>query len=142
MTTDLELYIKFQKFADENPKGSWALAVFEGSPEGGEYSWCNDCVAAKGDLRQFLSEYKGHVKVVQFKVGTKEEWEGRDGEPSPFKGGFPHLVDLPSAVLFHGRMDVARMIAPRREDLEFLARRAEIYEKQVKSGSWHPPLVK
>lgn len=142
LPSDSDLYAKFETSISEGPANAWTLAVFEGSPEGSEYSWCNDCVAARGDLRSFLADYRGPVKVVQFKVGTKKEWEGRDGGTSPFKANFPHLVDLPSAVLFHGRLDVARMIAPRKADLEFLARRADSYEDQVKDGSWHPPLVK
>lgn len=137
-----ELYAKFERSVKETPDARWVLAVFEGSPAGSEYSWCNDCVAAKGDLRSFLSEYRGRVKVVQFKVGTKDEWEGRSDGPSPFKANFPHLADLPSAVLFHGRLDVARVIAPRKDDLDYLSKRAEAYERQIKEGSWHPPKSK
>jgi hypothetical protein len=131
------LYSKFKQTI-ANGDG-WVLAIFEGSPEGSNYSWCTDCVAASGDVRRFLEEYNGPVKVVQFKVGTKEEWEGRDGGPSPFKAGFPHLSDLPSAVLFHGRLDVARMIAPRKDDLDYLSKRAMVYEGQIKDSSWSPP---
>lgn len=119
-------------------KESWTLAIFEGSPTEDAYSWCSDCVAASGDLRIFLSEYRGQVKVIQFKVGSKKEWERRDA-PSPFKAKFPHLVDLPTAILFHGRLDVARTIAPRKDDLLYLSQRADVLETQIKDGSWNPP---
>ena len=139
MASDDELYSKFEKTIVRGDGSSWVLAIFEGSPQGDSYSWCTDCVAASGDVRRFLEEYRGPVKVVQFKVGTKKEWEGQDGGPSPFKAGFPHLSDLPSAVLFHGRVDVARMIAPRKEDLAFLSGRALVYEGQIQDSSWNPP---
>jgi hypothetical protein len=90
-------------------------------------------------LRSFLSEYRGPVKVIQFKVGSKKEWEGGVDVPSPFKANFPHLVDLPTAILFHGRLDVARTIAPRKDDLLYLSRRADVLETQIKDGSWNPP---
>jgi uncharacterized protein DUF953 len=137
--TDDELYSKFQQTIVRDSGDGWVLAVFEGSPEGDTYSWCTDCVAASGGVRSFLEEYKGPVKVVQFKVGTKDEWEGRAGGPSPFKAGFPHLSDLPTAVLFHGKLDVARMIAPRKDDLSYLSERALLYESQIKDSSWSPP---
>jgi Eukaryotic protein of unknown function (DUF953) len=137
--TDDELYSKFEQTIVRGDGDDWVLAIFEGSPEGDAYSWCADCVAASGDVRRFLEEYKGPVKVIQFKVGRKDEWEGRDGGPSPFKAGFPHLSDLPSAVLFHGRLDVARMIAPRKDDLVYLSKRAVAYEEQIKDASWSPP---
>jgi hypothetical protein len=134
-----ELYSKFEDAIQGNGDDSWLLVVFEGSPEGGAYSWCSDCVAASGDLANFLSEYRGPVKVVQFKVGTEEEWEGANRIRSPFKAGFPYLSDLPTAVLFHGRQDVARTIAPRRVDLLYLSKRAEVLQGQILDGSWKPP---
>jgi Eukaryotic protein of unknown function (DUF953) len=138
-TTDEDLYAKFEDSVARVGKGDWVLAIFEGSPEGDSYSWCNDCVSARGDVREFLEEYGGPVKVVQFKVGTKAEWEGRDSEESPFKARFPHLSDLPTAVLFRGGLDVARLIAPRKDDLVFLSERAKTFEGQIKNLSWHPP---
>ena len=120
-------------------KGIWTLALFEGSPRARAYSWCPDCVAASEDVRSFLTTYKGRVKLVQFKVGSKEEWEGRNHRPNPFKERFPHLSDLPTAILFRGKLDVARVAIPKKHDLAYLCGRAEIYDEQVRDGAWHPP---
>ena len=137
--TDESLYAKFEDSIAGWKGDSWTLAVFEGSPEGDKYSWCDDCVAASGDLRNFLSEHRGKTKVLQFKVGRKDEWEGRDGGPSPFKAKLPHLSDLPTVVLFRGGLEVARMIQPRKDDYTYLSRRVEKYEQQILDGSWKPP---
>lgn len=134
-----ELYGRFEKTVMEMGEETWMLGVFEGSPTASAYSWCSDCVAASEDLRRFLRDYKGKVKVMQFKVGNKREWEGPDGGQNPFRVRFPHLSDLPTAVLFRGGVDVARVIQPRKDDLKFLARRARVFEEQIRSGSWHVP---
>ena len=86
-----------------------------------------------------MSEYHGFVKVITFKVGSKKEWKGASNGPNPFKTKFPHLVDLPTAILFHGKLDVARTIAPRKGDLLYLSGRAGALEAQIKDGSWNPP---
>jgi hypothetical protein len=111
--------------------------VFEGSPCEDADSWCPDCVSAYGDLKGFSESYKGSVKLIRFKVGTKDEWEGKR-ELNPFRGKFPFLSDLPTAILFRGKLDVARIIAPRKQDLFYLCERAEIYEDQIRTNSWHP----
>jgi uncharacterized protein DUF953 len=134
-----ELYRKFVDVVITKGGESWILGVFEGSPTGTAYSWCSDCVAASGDLRSFLADYRGPVKVVQFKVGTKDEWEGPEGPHNPFKSKFPFLSDLPTAVLFRGRIDAARLAQPRKDDLAFLVGRVSVYEKQIEDGSWRPP---
>jgi hypothetical protein len=133
------LYAKFQDGIRQMKDGNWVLAVFEGSPARGAYSWCSDCVAASEDIRGFMLEYRGIVKLVQFKVGSEKEWKGSSDGRSPFKVKFPHLVDLPTAILFRGKLDVARTIAPRKDDLLYLSRRAESLEAQIKDGSWNPP---
>lgn len=137
--TQEKLYAKFEDAIRQMKDDKWVLAVFEGSPTGGAYSWCSDCVAASADLRSFISEYRGFVKVIQFKVGSKKEWGGGSDVPSPFKARFPHLVDLPTAILFHGKLDVARTLAPRKDDLLYLTKRADALETQIKDGSWNPP---
>ena len=137
--TQERLYAKFEDAVRQTMDGNWVLAIFEGSPSGEEYSWCSDCVAASEDLRSFMAESRGFVKVIQFKVGSKKEWEGTSDSPSPFKIKFPHLVDLPTAILFHGKLDVARTIAPRKDDLLYLSKRADALEAQIKDGSWNPP---
>lgn len=139
LVTSEELYRKFESFIVRGKSDAWVLAVFEGSPSGDQYSWCSDCVAASGDLRGFLTEYRGPVKVFQFKVGSEDEWEGENGRENPFKGRFPYLSDLPTAVLFHGRQDVARTIAPRKDDLSYLSRRAEVLGGMIRDGTWKPP---
>jgi hypothetical protein len=118
---------------------TWVLAVFEGSPTDKTYSWCPDCIPAADELRNFSASYQGAVKLLQFKVGTKEEWEGNNQVFNPFRVKFPFLSDLPTAVLFRGRLDVARIIAPRTQDLLYLCERTRTYEEQVKNNSWHPP---
>lgn len=133
------LYAKFLEALANNKPGDWILAVFEGSPAKGVYSWCSDCVAASRDLSSFLAEHTGDVKVSQFKVGTKDEWEENVIGPSPFRVKFPFLSDLPTAILFYGKLDVARFIAPRKEDLLYLSDRATTYENQQADGSWDPP---
>ena len=134
-----DLYAKFLEALANNKPGDWILAVFEGSPSEGSYSWCSDCVAASRDLSSFLREYSGDVRVSQFKVGTKDEWEDDVVGPSPFRAKFPFLSDLPTAILFNGKLDVARFIAPRKEDLLYLSKRATTYENQKVNGSWNPP---
>src|SRR2546422_11382847 len=69
------LYAKFLQALANSKSSDWILAVFEGSPSEGMYSWCSDCVAASRDLSSFLEEYTGDVKVDQFKVRTKNECE-------------------------------------------------------------------
>jgi hypothetical protein len=49
------------------------------------------------------------------------------------------LSDLPTAILFFGRIDVIRIIAPQEEDLKAMIARISIYEKQIRNGDWHPP---
>jgi hypothetical protein len=137
--THEDLYAKFLEALANNKPGDWILAVFEGSPAKGTYSWCSDCVAASRDLSSFLAEYTGDVKVSQFKIGTKDEWEENVIGPSPFRVKFPFLSDLPTAILFYGKLDVARFIAPRKEDLLYLSNRATNYENQKANGSWSPP---
>ncbi len=132
-------YRKFESAIKSQRRGSWVLGVFEGSPRSAAYSWCSDCVAARDDVRSFFTDYKGGVKLVQFRVGSREEWEGKNHRANPFRARFPFLSDLPTAILFYGRLDVARVIAPRKDDLQHLCRRASIYEKQIENGSWHPP---
>ncbi len=133
-----QLYEQFERTLQKSRIGDWLLAVFEGSPSDGAYSWCDDCVAASGDLRTFAASYVGPVKLLQFKVGTKEEWEGGNRSPNAFKSKFPFLSDIPTAILFNGHIDVARFIAPRKQDLEYLCGRAVRYEEQAKSNVWHP----
>jgi uncharacterized protein DUF953 len=134
-----QLYSKFDKALGTQDGSPWVLAIFEGSPQGPKYSWCSDCIAASGQVRDFLDGYRGMVKVVQFKVGSKLEWEGAGGDLNPFKAKFPHLSDLPTAILFYGRQDVARTIAPKKDDLLYLSHRADELESQIKDGSWLPP---
>jgi len=137
--TQESLYAKFEDAIRHIKDENWVVAVFEGSPTGREYSWCSDCVAASEDIRGFMSEYHGMVKVIQFKVGSEKEWKGISDSRSPFKVKFPHLVDLPTAILFRGKLDVARTIAPRKDDLLYLSKRAEALEAQIRDGSWNPP---
>jgi hypothetical protein len=134
-----QLYRKFESALLNQEEGAWTLAVFEGSPQNGAYSWCSDCIAVKEDLRSFIAGYKGGVKVAQFKVGLKEEWEGENPWVNPFKTKIPFLSDLPTAVLFYGGLDVARVSIPRLSDLKFLSERAEAYAEQIKNKSWSPP---
>ena len=139
LITQERLYAKFEEAVRQMRDRDWLLAMFEGSPTEEGYSWCSDCVAASEDLRSFMADHRGFVKVVQFKVGSKKEWKGGSDGSSPFKIKFPHLVDLPTAILFHGKLDVARTIAPRKDDLLYLSRRAESLEAQIKDRSWIPP---
>jgi hypothetical protein len=136
--TAQDLYLKFEEATRKWGGEQWVLAVFEGSPSATASSWCSDCVAAGDDLRSFLAGYKGRVRTVQFKVGTEQEWNGRDGS-NPFKVRFPFLSDLPTAVLFYGRLDVARVVALTKNDLSYLSDRADVFEQQKQDGSWKPP---
>jgi hypothetical protein len=114
---------------------SWTLVLFEGSPEKGLYSWCPDCNVALIHLRNFREKNR-NAKLLNFKVGSRKEWES---DENPFRKDFPNLEDLPTLVLFFGRMDMMRIVAPREADFEFVASRARIYEEQIKSGDWNPP---
>ncbi len=134
-----QLYRKFESAVLNKRDGAWTLAVFEGSPQNGEYSWCPDCVAVREDLMSFIAGYKGGVKVHQFKVGLKEEWEEGSQGGNPFKTKRPFLSDLPTAVLFYGGLDVARVSIPRMQDLQFLCQRAEAYVEQINDKAWSPP---
>ncbi len=134
------LYKDFNDSLSRFETGRWAIAIFEGSPCEGQYSWCPDCNFAYDDMRRFAARYKGPVKMFHFKVGLKEEWESMENH-NPFRAKFPFLSDLPTAILFYGMTDVARVIAVREQDLEFLSERSRIYEKQIESGKWKPPTL-
>jgi len=140
MTQD-DLYEQFQSTLGSSFKaGSWHLAIFEGSPIEGLYSWCPDCIVALPHIKKF-EEYnnkENRVKLVKFKVGLREEWESTERK-SPFKQNFPHLQDLPTAVLFYGKLDVFRIIAPREQDLEYALKRTKVYEEQIASKDWSVP---
>jgi hypothetical protein len=135
-----QLHGEFRKALLNFKKGSWVLAVFEGSPTYDAYSWCPDCIPAANEMRSFSASYSGPVKLIQFKVGTKEEWEGEDQDPNPFRAKFPFVTDLPTVILFYGNVDVGRISAPRRQDLLYLCERTIAYEEQMKNHSWHPPV--
>jgi hypothetical protein len=115
----------------------WHLIMFEGSPADGSYSWCPDCVYALPHVKKFIAAYGGPVEFLQFKVGSREEWENE--KTNPFKTSFPYLTDLPTAILFRGQIDTMRVIAVEQDDLLYLCERSLEYEKQIKSGAWSPP---
>ena len=138
--TAKDLYRQFQDSLLSFRPGLWTLAVFEGSPTDGLYSWCPDCVVASAHLRTFRENVLSpNAMLLNFKVGSRKEWESKQGL-NPFKKNFPFLSDIPMAVLFFGRLDVMRVIAPRVSDLRFMLKRARIYEEQVRSKYWHPPV--
>ena len=116
---------------------AWHLVLFEGSPADGAYSWCTDCVYALPEVKKFKASYGGPVEFLQFKVGSKEEWE--NAKTNPFKTSFPFLTDLPTAMLFRGRIDTMRVIAVEQRDLLYLSERSLEFEKQIQSGAWSPP---
>jgi hypothetical protein len=119
---------------------SWNLAIFEGSPENGLYSWCPDCVVASSHIAKFESLQKSSkgkkARLYKFHVGSRNEWKSNE---NPFRKEFPHLSDLPTAILLRGGIDVLRMIAPREADLEMMVSRIGIYEEQIERGEWHVP---
>ncbi|HZW58446.1 MAG TPA: thioredoxin domain-containing protein [Nitrososphaerales archaeon] len=143
--TSEDLYKQFQESLQSFKPGSWTLALFEGSPAGGLYSWCPDCVVASTHIRKIEAEENGNhlssrsARLLKFKVGSKREWESKR-ILNPFKANFPHLSDVPTAILFFGRLDVLRIIAPREADLRYMLGRTIVYEDQVKSKDWHPPV--
>jgi hypothetical protein len=122
---------------------SWNLAIFEGSPENGLYSWCPDCVVASTHIAKFESLQKSRkgrkARLCKFHVGSRSEWKS---EKNPFRKEFPHLTDLPTAILLYGRIDVLRIIAPREPDLEMMISRIPTFEEQIEKGEWHPPIRK
>jgi hypothetical protein len=136
-----DLYDQFQDSLKTFHSDSWRILVFEGSPAGGLYSWCPDCVVMSTYLKKFESSNPNSkkVKILKFKVGSRREWESK-GKLNPFKTRFPYLSDVPTAILFFGKLDVMRTIAPRDSDFQYMLERARIYEQQVKSGDWHPPV--
>jgi Thioredoxin domain-containing protein 17-like, thioredoxin domain len=136
-----DLYRQFQNSVSSFARDSWHLTVFEGSPEDGLYSWCPDCVVASTHIRHF-EEYskESKVKLLKFKVGSKDEWESKTSDKNPFKQSFPLLQDVPTAILFLGKLDVCRVIAPQESDLIYMCQRIGLYEEQIESGQWHVPL--
>jgi Eukaryotic protein of unknown function (DUF953) len=136
-----DLYQVFIKTWKKLARKIWSLAIFEGSPENGEYSWCPDCVVARSHISNFESKQKrgmSAARFLKFHVGNRKEWESRK-QVNPFRGKFPYLSDLPTAILFYGRTDVLRVIAPQESDLDAMISRIRLYEKQIKNGDWHPP---
>jgi len=132
-----EIFVnKLTSFRDD----SWHLVLFEGSPTANSYSWCPDCVFALDDVKKFKASYGGPVEFLQFKVGSKEEWDNI--EINSFKKNFPYLTDLPTAILFRGQIDAMRVIAVEQKDLLYLCERSLEYEKQIQSGAWSPPKKK
>ncbi len=136
-----DLYREFQKSLSSFDPNSWHLTIFEGSPEGKLYSWCPDCVVASTHIRHF-EEYskESKVKLLKFKVGSKDEWESKVSVKNPFKQSFPYLSDIPTAILFLGKLDVSRMIAPQESDLIYMCKRIDLYKGQIEAGQWHVPL--
>ncbi|MGI0079169.1 MAG: thioredoxin domain-containing protein [Nitrososphaerales archaeon] len=131
-----DLYRVFKEKLSKFEEREWNLVLFEGSPTDNSYSWCPDCVFALDHIRKFKASYGGPVSFLQFKVGSRGEWEsGRN----PFKRDFPFLSDLPTAVLLRGKIDAARVIAPEQGDLLYLCERTVAYERQIKMGAWNPP---
>jgi hypothetical protein len=133
-----DLYQIFIKTWKEFRPKAWSLAIFEGSPENGLYSWCPDCVVASSYITRFESSLKkkqnNTVRFLKFHVGSRKEWKSKN----PFRAGFPHLSDLPTAILFFERRDVFRIIAPQEQDLRGMIRRIRVYEEQIKNDDWHP----
>jgi hypothetical protein len=130
-----EFLSQLSNFGDDK----WYLVLFEGSPTEDAYSWCSDCVYASEGVKSFKSSYGGPVKLLQFKVGSREEWKSPD---NPFKASFPYLTDLPTAMLFRGQVDTMRAIGIQQRDLEYLCERSLEYENQIRSGAWSPPKLK
>lgn len=120
-------------------ENEWHLILFEGSPTENAYSWCSDCVFAQEGVKKFKSTYGGPVNFLQFKVGSREEWTSPE---NPFKSKFPHLTDLPSAILFRGQVDTMRAIAVEQRDLLYMCERSLEYENQIRVGAWSPPKIK
>jgi hypothetical protein len=133
-----DLYKEFRKSLTSFKERNWNLAIFEGSPAEGLYSWCPDCIVASAHIRRF-EEYQDQIQLLKFKVGTRKEWESRS-KLNPFRINFPFVSDVPTAILFMGKLDVCRIIAPREEDLEFMCARAKIFQEQITAGDWNPPL--
>jgi hypothetical protein len=122
------------------PNHSWTIAIFEGSPIKGLYSWCPDCIVASTHIRLF-EKHQDRIRLVKFQVGTRKEWEDKT-YLNPFKTKFPYLSDVPTAILFMRTLDVYRIVAPQESDLEVMCDRTKIYEKQIRLGEWHPLLRK
>ena len=137
LTAD-DLYKQFRKSLTSFEEEGWNLAIFEGSPAEGLYSWCPDCIVASAHFKHF-EEYQDQIRLLKFKVGTRKEWESKT-RLNPFRTNFPYLSDVPTAILFRGKLDTCRIIAPREADLEFMSARVKAYEEQIHSGDWHPPL--
>jgi hypothetical protein len=138
--TQPQLYEIFENKLSSFREGSWHLILFEGSATANSYSWCSDCVFALDEVKKFMASYGGPVEFLQFKVGSKEEWD--NAETNPFKKSFPYLTDLPTAILFRGQIDTMRVIAVEQKDLLYLCVRSLEYEKQIQSGAWNPPKKK
>jgi hypothetical protein len=136
--TSADLYAQFKDSIEHFENGSWRIAIFEGSPEEGLYSWCPDCVVALPHIQSF-ERFAPKAKLMRFKVGSKDEWEASSGN-NPFRFNFPYVSDVPTAILFMGKLDVYRVTAPREQDLRAMFERTKIYEDQIRSGDWHPPL--
>jgi hypothetical protein len=140
LTAD-DLFQQFQDSLSSFAPNTWYLAIFEGSPAEGLYSWCPDCVVASTHISHFEEEFKrSNVKLLKFKVGSKEEWESKSAQKNPFKQNFPYLSDVPTVILFLSRLDVCRVIAPQESDLNYLCKRIDAYVEQIESGQWHVPL--
>ena len=133
-----DLHSQFENEIQSFEQKSWHIAIFEGSPSGNLYSWCPDCVVASTHVSNF-EKYQDKVKLLKFKVGARREWESKT-KLNPFKDKFPHLSDVPTAILFMGKLEVLRVVAPQESDLRYMCERVELYKRQIKEGKWHPPL--
>ena len=138
--TQQELYDLFLEKLSKFREDQWHLVLFEGSPTDNAYSWCSDCIFALDHVKKFKASYGGPVEFLQFKVGSKAEWDNVGS--NPFKTSFPYLTDLPTAMLFRGLIDTMRLIAVEQNDLLYLCERSFVYEKQIQSGAWSPPKKK
>jgi hypothetical protein len=139
--TSQGLYSQFVDFHKNFKPGTWTIAMFEGSPANGLYSWCPDCIVASTHVRRFEERKLGSqdIKLQNFRVGSRIEWESKS-KLNPFRIRFPFLSDVPTAILFFGKLDVIRIIAPQEIDLVQMMKRTRVYENQIKSQHWRPPL--
>jgi hypothetical protein len=135
----LQLYKQFEDTTETGFSGrAWTIAIFEGSPSEGLYSWCPDCIVASAHIERF-EKYQSDMNLLKFKVGTRKEWESKQ-VLNPFKTKYPYLSDVPTAILFLNKLDVFRVVAPREKDLTLMCERTKIYEEQISSNEWHPPI--
>jgi len=128
--TAKENYEEFTKMIDALRLNDYNMILFYGNPTMTTKSWCPDCISVYKNFMSFAKEYDGKARLFTVPVGTAEEF----GEDNPFKANFPHLVSIPTLMIFQimehegktYKMPWLKIIEPSLEDIRYFAKKYDL----------------